>query len=161
ITDNRRMDMYGTCLRIAIYTGDKALARDMVARVAVLPKTKDTEMRKAYADAIIDLVEGRPAQAEQKLSEIRPKVMANFLKENHAPQRKAHFPHWNLLMGLAKTRLGKPDESIALFEQNANPPNRWENFEQRRFVFESRTFLAELLARKGDLDRAEKLLAEN
>jgi tetratricopeptide (TPR) repeat protein len=161
LTDGGRMDMYAACLRVALYTGDRAVAKDVAGRVADLPKDKDTEMRKAYTEEILDLIEGRPEQAEKRLDEIKPKLVARFQKENHDPQRKLQMPHWNLLMALAKTRQGKTDEAIALYEQNANPPNRWQNFEQRRWVYEGRASLAELLARKGDLDRAEKLLAEN
>jgi len=43
----------------------------------------------------------------------------------------------------------------------ANPPNPWRDFEARRWVYEGRACLAESLARKGDLDRAEQLLAAN
>ena len=64
-------------------------------------------------------------------------------------------------MALAKVQQGKTDEAIALNEELANPPIPWGSFEARRWVYEGRAHLAELLARKGDLDRAEKLIAEN
>jgi hypothetical protein len=64
-------------------------------------------------------------------------------------------------MALAKAGQGKADEAIAFWELNANPPVPWANFEGRRAVYEARAHLAELLARKGDIDRAEKLLVEN
>jgi hypothetical protein len=43
----------------------------------------------------------------------------------------------------------------------ANPPNGWERFEGRLMVHEGRAELAAILARRGELDRAEKLLEEN
>ncbi|HSS44593.1 MAG TPA: hypothetical protein VLO07_04555, partial [Thermoanaerobaculia bacterium] len=56
---------------------------------------------------------------------------------------------------------GKDDEAIALYEEMANPPNAWRDFKDRRPVYEGRAFLAALLAKRGELDRAEKLLEEN
>ena len=161
LTEGKRMDYYARALRTAVYSGDKAAAREVAALVADLPKGKDTEIRKEYVAAILDLVDGRWAEAEKHLSEVHPKVLANFQKEFPDSSRKPHFPHWNMLMALAKERLGKTEEAIALYEKNANPPNPWDNFESRRWVYEARARLAALVARKGDLDRAEKLLAEN
>jgi hypothetical protein len=40
-------------------------------------------------------------------------------------------------------------------------PRKVEDFAKRHWAFASRALLAELVARQGDLDRAEKLLAEN
>lgn len=42
-----------------------------------------------------------------------------------------------------------------------NPPNPWVEFEGRLWVYVARANLAAILAKRGDLDRAEKLLAEN
>ena len=159
--EGKRTEYYGAALRAALYSGDKAAAREVAARFAELPKTKETEIRKDYIQAVLDLVEGRPAEAEKLLAEIYPKVLANFEKEKYDSPRKPHFPHWNLLMALAKERQGKTDEAIALYEKNVNPPYPWNNFESRRWVYESRARLAALVAKKGDVDRAEKLLAEN
>jgi tetratricopeptide (TPR) repeat protein len=161
LTEGKRMEYYLAALWAALDSGDKATARDVAARVAELPKGKDTEIRKLAVDAILDLLEGRPAEAEKKLTELHPKVLANFEKENYDSHRKPHFPRWNMLMALAKERQGRTDEAIALYEKNVNPPYPWDNFGSRRWVFESRARLAALLAQKGDVDQAEKLLAEN
>ncbi|HYV40716.1 MAG TPA: hypothetical protein VEO02_02890, partial [Thermoanaerobaculia bacterium] len=93
--------------------------------------------------------------------ELKPKLLAAYEKEAKSGKRAPHFPQWNALMARAKAEQGKTDEAIALYEINANPPVPWESFEGRRWVYEARAHLAALLARKGNLDRAEKLLAEN
>jgi hypothetical protein len=56
---------------------------------------------------------------------------------------------------------GALGEAIPLCRQLANPPTPWVGFDGRRWVYAGRALLAELLARKGELDEAEKLLAEN
>src|SRR5262249_12125211 len=145
----------------ALYSGDEAAAREVAARFAELPKSRDTEIQKYLVEAVLDLLEGHPAEAERIGAEVHPKILAIFEKENRDSSRKPHFPLWNLLMALAKERQGKIDEAIALCEKNINPPNPWASFEQRRWVYESRALLAALIARKGEVDRAEKLLAEN
>jgi hypothetical protein len=78
-----------------------------------------------------------------------------------APGRKPHFPQWNYLMARALELQGRTDEALALYEANANPPNPFFEFEERRWIMEGRSKVAEILARRGDLDRAEKLIAEN
>ena len=74
---------------------------------------------------------------------------------------KPHFPQWNFLMGAALESQGKVDEALKLYELNANPPNAFIDFETRRWIMEGRAKVAAIVARKGDLDRAEKLIAEN
>jgi hypothetical protein len=66
-----------------------------------------------------------------------------------------------MLMAAALRAQGKDEAALPLLETLANPPNPWREFESRRFVYEGRAQLAALLARRGDLDRAEKLLEEN
>ncbi len=56
---------------------------------------------------------------------------------------------------------GRVDEALKLYELNANPPNPFYDFNQRRWILEARAKVAVIVARKGDLDRAEKLIAEN
>jgi hypothetical protein len=74
---------------------------------------------------------------------------------------KPHFPQWNFLLALALEKQGRADEALKLYELNANPPNPFYDFNDRRWIMEARAKAAEILARKGDLDRAEKLIAEN
>ena len=72
-----------------------------------------------------------------------------------------YWATWNQFLARIELKLGKTQEAISLFEEMANPPNRWVDFESRRSVYEGRAALAELVGRKGDLDRADRLLAEN
>lgn len=161
LTDGKKMDLYASILRIGVRTDNKAAVHDAARRVAQLPKQKDSEYWTAFAEICVDLVEGRPAVAEKRLEEMRPKMLAEFHKTNRDPQRKPYFPVWNTVMSIAKTRLGKTDEAIALLEESVNPPNPGDAFEGKRSIYEAKAGLAALLAKNGDLDRAEKLVAEN
>jgi tetratricopeptide (TPR) repeat protein len=159
--DGRRADYFGQALRAACIAGDKAAAHEVAQLLSDLPKDKQYDNVRSYTDVAINVLEGRAAEAERRLKELRPKLEAVFQKEMKGSPYKPYFPRWNTLMALAKAQQGKNDEAIALNEELANPPIPWGSFEQRRWVYEGRARLAELLARKGDLDRAEKLLAEN
>jgi len=74
---------------------------------------------------------------------------------------KPHFPGFNMLMALAKEQQGKPDEALAYWQKNANPPNPFNKFQDRRMIYEARARVAAALAKRGDIDTAEKLIAEN
>ena len=161
LTDGRRADLLGSALRAAFYAGDLPAAREVSGRITQLPKGKSAETLQSFRDVALDLMEARNGEAERRLVELKPRLLADFEKEYKGSDRKPHFSGWNALMAMAKAREGKTDEAIALWELNANPPAPWANFEGRRAVYEARAHLAELVARKGDLDRAEKLLAEN
>ncbi len=162
LTAGRRSDFLAEALLAACLAGDKAAAHDIARLISELPKDKQFDSLRSGTEVALDLLEGRPAEAERRLKELRPTLEANFEKEmKGSPYKKPYIPHWNMLMSLAKAQQGKTDEAIALDEELANPPIPWGSFEARRWVYEGRARLAELLARKGDLDRAEKLLAEN
>jgi tetratricopeptide (TPR) repeat protein len=161
LTEGRRADYLGQALRAACIASDKAAAHEVSQRISELPKDKQYDNVRSYTGVALDLLEGRAAEAEQRLKSMRPGLEATFLKEMKGSPYKPYFPRWNALMALAKVQLSKTDEAIALNEELANPPIPWGSFEQRRWAYEGRARLAELLARKGDLDRAEKLLAEN
>ena len=161
VIDGRRGDFLGQALRVAFRSGDKAAFKQVVQKIAELPRDKSYELLNGYVEAVTSLLEGQPAEAERRLKELRPKLDAAFLKDMKGSLYKPYFPRWNTLMSLAKVGQGKTDEAIALNEELINPPIPWGSFEGRRYVYEARARLAELLARKGDLDRAEKLLAEN
>jgi tetratricopeptide (TPR) repeat protein len=161
VIDGRRGDFLGQALRVAFRSGDKAAFKQVVQKIAELPRDKSYELTAAYAAAATSLLDGQPAEAERRLKELRPKLDAAFLQDMKGSPYKPYFPRWNTLMALAKIQQGKTDEAIALNEEIVNPPIPWGSFEGRRYVYEGRARLAELLARKGDLDRAEKLLAEN
>ena len=64
-------------------------------------------------------------------------------------------------MARARMAQGRESEAVPLLEEMASPPNGWEGFEGRLRVYEAKAQLAALLAKKGELDRAEKLLEEN
>jgi tetratricopeptide (TPR) repeat protein len=161
LTDGRRADLLGSALRAAFLAGDRPAAQEVVGRIAQLPKGKAAETLQSYTPIVLDLMERRYPDAERRLTELRPRLVADYEKQYKGSDKKPHFSGWNALMAMAKAGQGKTDEAIALWEVNANPPVPWESFEGRRAVYEGRAHLAELLARKGDLDRAEKLLAEN
>jgi tetratricopeptide (TPR) repeat protein len=160
--DGRRMDMLASAFRVELLTGDRAAVRETAKRVAALPRGKNSEIWQDVADTVVDLVEDRTSEAERRLNDVKPKMLEAYAREvTDKEKRPPYFPYWNIMMAIVKQRQGKADEAIALWEANTKPPIPWSNFEGRRLVFEARAYLAELLARKGDLDRAEKLLAEN
>jgi tetratricopeptide (TPR) repeat protein len=161
LNDGRRGELLGSALRAALLASDRTAVREVGARIAELPKDKNTDHLPVYAALALDLVDSRYAEAEQRLREVKPKLQAKYDKESKEPGRKPHFPSWNALMARAAEAQGRTDEAIALYEANANPPNPFDNFEARRWIYEGRAHLAELLARRGDLDNAEQLLAEN
>jgi tetratricopeptide (TPR) repeat protein len=161
VTEGRRSDYLAQALRATFIAGDKAASRDVAERISELPKDKQFDNLRAFTGVILEILEGRAAEAERRLKELRPGLEVTFRKEMKGSPYKPYFAHWNMLMALAKAQQGKTDEAIALNEELANPPIPWGSFEGRRWVYEGRARLADLLARKGDIDRAEKLLAEN
>lgn len=161
VTDGQRAGYLGRAFRAAMYAGDSASARRIAGEIRALPKSKEQELRNASTEAALALTEGRFAEAERALTELRAKWLAMYQKEFAAAGFKPYVAEGNFLMARTKVALGKEDEAIALLEEMANPPNPWRDFEGRRWVYEGRACLAELLARKGDLDRAELLLAAN
>ncbi len=159
--ENRRSGFLGQAFRVAYFAGDVPAARRIVQQIENLPRDKQDEVHREIPGIVLDLMEGKPADAERRLTEIRPKLEAMFEKEKRDPGSKPYFPEWDLLMAAASAKQGRNDEAIALCEELINPPRPWDSFEGRLWVYEGRAILAGLLARKGDLDRAEKLLAEN
>jgi hypothetical protein len=126
-----------------------------------LPKTEHSDLWMAVISTGQDLIQRRPADAERKLEELKPRIVESIMKQKRPPGYKPYEAGWNHLMALAKAALGKESEAIPLYEEMANPPNGWSNFEDRRNVYEGRAELAALLAKRGELERAEKLLEEN
>ncbi|HEY6065266.1 MAG TPA: tetratricopeptide repeat protein [Thermoanaerobaculia bacterium] len=149
-------------LRVACIMGDRERANLLRPRFEQIPKDEHTEIVKPLIDAAYDLVEGRPAEAERKLAELKPRADEHFKKmAKNRPDYKPYWADWNWLMARAKVALGKDADAIALYEQMMNPPNGWQRFEGRLMVFEARAQVAALYAKRGELDRAEKLLEEN
>ena len=118
-------------------------------------------LEREFCDAALDLAQGRPAQAEKRLRDLSPRLDEMIRVERLPAGYKPHFAGWNMLMALALEAQGKMDEALAVWEKNANPPNAFSDFGQRRHIYEARARVAEILARRGDLDKAEKLIAEN
>ncbi len=148
-------------LRVTFFAQDHASAGAIAARLEKLPKNEFSELRKAYLEAGRDLLDNRPAEAERRLTELKPKLeilLSKLLKDTGL---KPYNAGWNFLMAMAKVAQGKEAQAIPLYEEMANPPNRWRAFEDRLMVYEGRAHLAALVAKRGDLDRAEKLLEEN
>ncbi|MGH9315780.1 MAG: tetratricopeptide repeat protein [Thermoanaerobaculia bacterium] len=160
LTDGKRRDYLVQALRAAAEAPDPAAVREVAVRLEAMPKDKGAEVRKVLVQVLLDLLERRPAQAEARLREVRSALEALFAKQA-APGEKFYEPSWNFLMAWAKVAQGKDDEAIALYEEMVDQPNTWRGFEGRRWVYEGRANLAALLAKKGELDRAEKLLEEN
>ena len=68
----------------------------------------------------------------------RPRLDALVQKENIPKDWKPHFPVVNVLMAMALEAEGKSDEALEYWKKNANPPNQFENFEERRSIYEAR-----------------------
>jgi tetratricopeptide (TPR) repeat protein len=161
----RYYDTLALC--VAFFTRDWAAVRACFDRLARLPDSNDEnkEVRDAFREAVLALSEGRAADAERALLGIRPKLEAHW-KEQYAARlmpetTRPHYPEWNAVMAVALEAQGRTDEALKLWEENANPPNAFNDFDSRRWIMVARAKEAVILARKGDLDGAEKLIAEN
>ncbi len=159
--ERERFGYLAKALRVALETGDIERATGIHARMEKLPKMEDRDLWMAVISTGQDLIQGRPADAERELEDLKPRMVEAIMKQKRPPGYKPYEAAWNYLMALAKVALGKESEAIPLYEEMANPPNGWANFEDRRNVYEGRAELAALLAKRGQLDRAEKLLEEN
>ena len=159
--DQMRRDLLWSALRVAIRTRDEATAKELLAEMAKLPNDRYAEARKVGEKAVAAYVEGRYADAEALLRDLKPQMQAVWAKEKTESDKKFYDPGFNHMMARVLVAEGKLDEALPLLEEMASPPRTWSNFEERRAVYEGRALLAELLARRGDLDRAEKLIAEN
>jgi tetratricopeptide (TPR) repeat protein len=158
----RQRDYLGRAARAAYHLGDKAEMRRLFARCrAIKVDGKYAEIDNAFLDAALALVDGRPAEAEKMIRAVQPKLEALIAQEQLPPNWKPHFPQVNLMLALALEAQGKDDEALEYWKKNANPPRPFDNFEERRAIYEARAKVAVALARQGDLDGAEKLIAEN
>ncbi len=163
-----KREMLTAALRAALIGKDHPKALELLDRIDKLPADPNNEyahISQEFMAAVRDLVEDHPAETERKLNALRPELEARFEANQKAgkvtPGFKPHFPEWNYVMATALEKQGRTDEALALYERNANPPNPFFDFDGRRWIMEARAKVAEIVARKGDLDRAEKLIAEN
>ncbi len=166
--DAMRREYLTLAVRAAMIGGDSEAARKLLERIAkfpIDPKSDYSKVGPAYMAILVDLNEGKAADAERRLKELKPSLEALFGENSKAgkmpPSMKPHYPQWNFLMALALEEQGRADEALKLYELNANPPNPFYDFGDRRWIMEARAKVAEIVARKGDLDKAEKLIAEN
>jgi tetratricopeptide (TPR) repeat protein len=148
-------------VRATMEAGDREAFRSIAERFEKLPKGEYSNFHPEFLLACEHLIEGRPADSEKVLGELRPKLEAAFQKKNRAAERRYYEPGWNYLMARARMAQGKEAEAVPLLEEMASPPNGWEGFEGRLTVYEAKAELAALLAKRGELERAEKLLEEN
>jgi tetratricopeptide (TPR) repeat protein len=166
ITDQdwRRRDYLYNAMRAACENEDAARVQEIHARLEKVPSSsKETELRKAIADAALDVCAGSPAAAMPKLAFVKTKAEELTAKEPKGEGYEPKSQNAGLMMLTAKAleKQGKIDEAFAIWKQVAEPKSPFKTFPDRRHIYEARAHVAEVLARRGDLDAAEKLIAEN
>ena len=159
--DEARAPYLYRALRVATLSGDLAAARSLMPRLERVPQDEHTEIYKALVAGIFELLEGKPAEAERRLADLKPKAYEHLKKMSKRTDYKPYWPELNWVMARVKLALGKDEEAIPLLAEMTEPPNGWQRFEGRLMVYEAKAQLAALLAKRGELDRAEKLLEEN
>ena len=159
--DDQRIGFVMAAFRVASQNHDAAEARRLAARVEAMPKSREKELTVPFLHAVLALMEGKPAETEREMASLRPTLEAYLRKYGMGDKTPFYHPAWNWIMARAKEKLGKTDEAIGLYQQMAEPPRTFTSFPERRWVYEGRAELARLLAGRGDLDRAEKLLEAN
>ena len=161
-SDDFRAKYLPEAFRVAIQARDMTAFNELRGYLVKVPRNPYTDLRFAMVDAAGLLADGRAADAEAKLTELLPMVVAKWREIEKKPESEpAHFPEINALLASAKEEQGKTDEAMALYEANAHPRKAFSDYESRLWIIEARAHLAAILARKGDLDAAEKLIAEN
>ncbi len=155
-------------LRAAFIAKDRTAVHALADRIGKIPPTGKDEygaIRRELLATLLDLVDGHPADTERRLDALKPSLEKLWQEEHKAGKTllgaKPHFREWNFFMAVALEAQGRTDEALKLYELNANPPNPYGEYESRRWIMEARAKVAAIVARKGDLDRAEKLIAEN
>jgi len=161
VPESEKVMYLALALRTTLRSGDVAAARSLLPKFEKVPKDEHTEIGKPLVLAAYDLLEGRPAEAEKRLTELKPRADELLKKMAKRPDYKPYWSDWNWLMARTKVALGKDSEAIPVLAEMINPPNGWQRFEGRLMVYEARAQLAAILAKQGELDRAEKLLEEN
>jgi tetratricopeptide (TPR) repeat protein len=161
VPDSEKAYFLARALRTTLLSGDVAAARSLLPKFEKVPKDEHTEIGRPLVLAAYDVLEGRPAEAEKRLTELKPRADEYLRKMAKRPDYKPYWSDWNWLMARTKVALGKDSEAIPVLAEMINPPNGWQRFEGRLMVYEARAQLAAILAKQGELDRAEKLLEEN
>jgi tetratricopeptide (TPR) repeat protein len=163
VSDGMRRQLLQQARRAAIFGRDKAAVEQISGEIEALPQQPYSEVDRIATRAIEAYMDGRWTDAEKDLHEVRTMLEAFFAKEKMKNDEHGKFydAPWNYLMARVLDAQGRREEAIVLCRQLVDPPQPWGDFESRRWVYEGRALLAELVARQGDLDGAEKLLAEN
>ena len=162
--DDRSRGYLYSAMRAACENEDASRVQEIHARLAKIPPNpKYGEIHRAAADAAFDMCAGNPAAAMPKLALIKTKIEELSAKEPKGEGYEPKSQDAALLMLTAKAleKQGKTDEAFALWKKVAEPPSPYKTFPDRRYIYEARAHMAEVLARRGDLDAAEKLIAEN
>jgi superkiller protein 3 len=161
LTNDMKEIYFLRALRVTMWAKDSVTAEKVMQKMEAVPRSQNSEIRRLFFPAIRDLCEKHYVEAERRLVELRPKLDAHIAGLVKDSSYKPYDPGFNFLMVKAKLGQGKDTEAIPLLEEMIHPPNPWEEFLGRLWVYTARAQLAAILARHGDLDRAEKLLAEN
>jgi tetratricopeptide (TPR) repeat protein len=159
--DNERYTALMLSLVTAVEAKDKAAITELTPQIAKLTEKKELANGKHALAALLALSKGRGAEAEAELAALKPKLHAKYDELIVRAGRKPYFDSWNYMMAAAKRMQGKNDEAIVLLEEMIDPPNPWASFPERQWIHDARAELASILAERGELERAEKLLAEN
>ena len=159
-SDDQRTGFLMAAFRVAAQTRDLKEAHRLAARVEALPKNREKELNTLFVHAAVALLDGRPEETERMLTAMRPQL-ESYVKKFGGSDVPFYQPGWNWVMARAKAKLGKTDEAVKLYQEMAEPPRTFSSFPERRFVYEGRAELARLLADRGDVDSAEKLLEAN
>jgi tetratricopeptide (TPR) repeat protein len=159
--NGRRRDFLYGALRAACESQDAGRVAEIHSRLAAVPAGKHAEIETLFADTALDVCSGRPAAALPRLEVLKVKLAEVPAKEPQLSGYKPHYAVLNFLTALAFEKMGKTEEALAAWKLNAEPPNPYRDFMERRNIYEARAHVAEILARRGELDAAEKLIAEN
>ena len=160
-SDGKGGDQLVFALRTAMLIDDRAAIEEVAGRIEKLPKHGYAEVGAQLTLAAKAVGSGRLPEAEKYLDQAYRSWEKEVVKEPQPPGRILDWPAWNSMKAFVLMKQGKTAEAVPLLEKLANPPNPWGNFPGRRLVYEGRAQLAAVLARQGELERAEKLLEEN
>jgi superkiller protein 3 len=158
--DMKEIDLFRG-VRVARCARDAAVGERLMQKLEALPRTENSDLHRLFLPALRDLFHDRYAEVERRLVELKPKLDAHIRNLVKDGSYKTYHPGWSFVMVKAKLGQGKDAEAIPILEEMINPPNPWSDFEDRLYVYRARADLAALVAKRGDIDRAEKLLAEN
>ena len=103
----------------------------------------------------------RRAPADRAQAQARGPLGAEQQGRQDARVGEAALSAVELPDGQGSRGAGPSGRGAEVLRGERQPPNPFYDFNDRRWIMEARAKVAELVARKGDLDRAEKLIAEN